>query len=193
MTSPQPFQLQPFNAPATPQAATPLPASPLSVAGTIARQGERLHLHYVLDDPTGRLRLAAPAPQPSRRDGLWHTTCLELFLAPVGGEAYWEVNLAPSGDWNLYRLDGYRLGLRPEPAYPHLPVQLQRQEGRLILDLELDLGPIAAPETALAVAVCAVLEEREGAISYWALAHPGADPDFHRRDGFLIQLPGRSL
>jgi hypothetical protein len=116
-----------------------------------------------------------------------------LFLAPVGGEAYWEVNLAPSGDWNLYRLDGYRLGLRPEPAYPDLPFQLQRQEGRLILDLELDLGPIAAPETALAVAVCAVLEEREGAISYWALAHPGADPDFHRRDGFLIQLPGRSL
>jgi len=185
MTSPQPqpFQLQPFSA-------TP---TPLALKGTLARHGPRLHIRYVLDDPSGQLRIPAPAPQPNRCDGLWQTTCLELFLAPVGGEAYWEVNLATSGDWNLYRLDGYRLGLRPEPAYPDLPFQLHRQEGRLILDLVLDLGPIAAPETSLEVAVCAVLDAREGPISYWALAHPGAEPDFHRRDGFLIQLPGRSL
>ena len=36
----------------------------------------------------------------------------------------------------------------------------------------------------------AVLEEKDGTKSYWALAHPPGDkPDFHDPDCFAAQLP----
>jgi hypothetical protein len=36
----------------------------------------------------------------------------------------------------------------------------------------------------------AVLEEKDGAKSYWALAHPPGDqPDFHHPDCFAARLP----
>jgi hypothetical protein len=37
--------------------------------------------------------------------------------------------------------------------------------------------------------VSAVVEESDGTKSYWALAHPPGDPDFHDEAGFLLELP----
>jgi len=42
------------------------------------------------------------------------------------------------------------------------------------------------------VALCVVIEERNGALSgafsYWALRHPLQRPDFHHPDGFALEL-----
>ena len=35
----------------------------------------------------------------------------------------------------------------------------------------------------------AVIEEADGTKSYWALAHPPGKPDFHRAEGFALELP----
>ena len=35
----------------------------------------------------------------------------------------------------------------------------------------------------------AVIETTDGAMSYWALAHPSAKPDFHHPDSFVLDLP----
>ena len=35
----------------------------------------------------------------------------------------------------------------------------------------------------------AVLEEKDGTKSYWALAHPGGKPDFHDPGCFAAHLP----
>ena len=35
----------------------------------------------------------------------------------------------------------------------------------------------------------AVIEETSGHKSYWALAHPSENPDFHHSDSFVLDLP----
>jgi hypothetical protein len=40
----------------------------------------------------------------------------------------------------------------------------------------------------LRLGLAAVIETTDGALSYWALAHPAARPDFHRREGWTLQL-----
>ena len=37
-----------------------------------------------------------------------------------------------------------------------------------------------------------VIETLDGAISYWALAHPSEKPDFHHPDSFILTLPESS-
>ncbi|MEL0340336.1 MAG: hypothetical protein VXA52_09230, partial [Synechococcus sp.] len=73
-------------------------------------------LDYELLAPADELIWPVAAASPQRRDELWQSTCLELFIAQPNEPRYWEINLAPSGDWNVYRLDGYRQGLQAEPA-----------------------------------------------------------------------------
>ena len=164
------------------------PPSSLALGGSVTRDGDRLQIHYRLQDPGGLVRLPPPAGQPRRRDELWTTTCLELFLAEPGAAPYWEVNLSPGGDWNVYLLSAYRQGLAADPAITALPFAIGRDASGLDLRLSLDLAALLPAGRPLDLAITAVLEDHEGQMSYWALAHPGPEADFHRRDGFVVRV-----
>ena len=165
----------------------PPPAS-LALTGSVRRDGDSLRLHYRLEDPEGLVLVPPAIATPRRRDELWTTTCFEVFLAEPGTKPYWEVNLAPSGDWNLYRLSGYRQGLAPELAIAALPFVVERDGGGLDLAVTLDLGALPLAGRPLELAVTAVVELQDGEILYWALHHPGEQADFHRRDGFVLRI-----
>jgi hypothetical protein len=154
----------------------------------LERGPQRLSIQFRLEDPDEQVLLAAPAEPPERRDGLWTTTCFEWFLAEAGAESYREFNLAPSGHWNVYRLSGYRRELREDPAFARLPFELERRAAGLELRAVVELGGLVEPGAALELAVTAVVEAKGGAISYWALNHPGDEADFHRRDGFSLRF-----
>ena len=178
---------QPVQHPFTLRSFAPPPAS-LTLTGSVHRDGDRLSLHYRLEDPEGLVLVPPATAEPRRCDELWTSTCLEFFLAEPGTGPYWEVNLSPSGDWNFYRLRGYRQGLAPEPAISALPFAVERQGDGLDLRLDMDLGALPLAGRPLELAVTAVVELRDGEILYWALTHPGAEADFHRREGFLLWI-----
>jgi hypothetical protein len=191
MSGEQAFALVPFGV-AEPEAGVRL-------SGRIGRDGERLWVSYGLADPLQRLAIPPLSSAPRRRDELWQATCMELFLALPDQEAYREFNLSPSGDWNVYQLDGYRQGLRPDPGWSALPLRRRDPEpaaaateseptGTLELHLTTTLPPELAAAAELEAAVTAVLQEGNGSCSYWALRHPGEQADFHRRDGFALRL-----
>jgi hypothetical protein len=180
MNAAQPFALVPFGQP---------PRGQLRLGGTIGREGQRLWVRYALRGPLESLAIPPLSATPHRRDELWLATCLELFVALPGQSGYREFNLSPSGDWNVYQLDGYRQGLRPDPAWSSLPLT-RGEPSPEALDLQLatTLPPDLAAAPALEVAVTAVLQLRDGSCGYWALRHPGEEADFHRRDGFALRL-----
>jgi hypothetical protein len=177
------FRLVPFGGSEAPAA-----ADGLAVEGRIARQGECLRVDYQVSDPAASLRIPPPAPAPRRRDELWQATCLELFLALPGQDSYREFNLSPSGDWAVYLLDGYRRGLRPDPAWTALPFTRQDEAGVLRLNLATTLPPELAAAPQLEAAITAVLQHQDGRCDYWALRHPGPEADFHRREGFGLRI-----
>jgi hypothetical protein len=164
------------------------PPAGLELLGSVEREGDRLSLHYRLIDPEGLVLLPASTAIPQRCDGLWEHTCLEAFLAEPGSAPYWELNLAPSGDWNLYRLSGYRQGLTAESAISALPFAVNRRPDGLDLVVKLDLAALPLAGRPLELGITAVLEMRDGELLYWALCHPGAEADFHRREGFGLRV-----
>ena len=54
------------------------------------------------------------------------TTCFEAFLGLPGHTAYWEINLAANGDWNVYSFDDYRSGQQEQPLDQPPTVALRR-------------------------------------------------------------------
>jgi hypothetical protein len=41
----------------------------------------------------------------------------------------------------------------------------------------------------LRLGLAAVIEDKTGIFSYWALRHPSAKPDFHHPDSLVLELP----
>lgn len=121
-----------------------------------------------------------------RADGLWQTTCFELFLMPAGGPAYSEVNLSPSERWNAYDFADRREGMRERPL-PRDPACTIRPGSRFaIFDAAIPRAGLPAGECAMGL-TC-VLEESGGTKSFWALNHGADAPDFHDPACFTARL-----
>jgi predicted GIY-YIG superfamily endonuclease len=132
--------------------------------------------------------LIIPKPvTPRRSDGLWQTTCFELFLRSPGCDAYWEFNLSPSNEWAAYRFERYREGMSNHPVEVEPQIETQRRELGFELEADVDFGGL--PKGTLQLGLSAVIEEADGTKSYWALAHPPGKPDFHHPACFAATLP----
>lgn len=120
-----------------------------------------------------------------RADELWRTTCCELFLKDESGTSYSELNFSPSGRWAAYRFDDYRNGMLNAmmPAAPE--ISASSGEYLFVLTAVIDSDILQGKGGA---ALSAVLEEKDGTTSYWALAHPPGKPDFHHPACFTMQL-----
>jgi len=144
----------------------------------------RLRLEYCLQADLAALRLPARLAAPVRTDELWRHSCFEAFVRCEGAEGYREFNLAPSGAWAAYAFSGYRAGMSMlAEATPALEVR--QQSGCLVLDATIATGCAGARGQ---LALAAVLEARDGSLSYWALRHPAGRPDFHHPEGFELEF-----
>jgi hypothetical protein len=154
-------------------------------ARIIGRDANWLRVRWRVE---GSQQLVVPPFAGKGRTGdLWQTTCFELYLKPLGGEAYCELNLSPSERWNAYDFDGYRAGMRERP-FPHEPECTMRQGSTFaIFDAAIPIAGL--PDRDCAMGLAAILEEGGGVKSYWALAHPEDKPDFHAPACFAIALP----
>ena len=160
----------------------------VTIQGTIARPPKGLALSFVLQGNMDGLVLP-PAAERTRCDNLWQSTCLEMFWAEEGKKNYWELNLAPSGAWNVYAFTDYRTGMQREERIqdPLLKIQ-QHTSDTFALTVELEISSLHAEHASLRLGISAVLEHRDSRLSYWALAHPEAKPDFHAPKAFLLRL-----
>jgi hypothetical protein len=151
-----------------------------------------LRLRYSIIGDMSRLRISRPS-DPGRQDELWKHTCFEAFVKGPA-EAYYEFNFSPSRQWAAYRFDAYRqamahLNLSSPPA-----VQVQTLPGSFTLEAVVDLKELdhADPGAQKRLGLAAVIEQRSGSLSYWALHHPPGKADFHHADGFVVALTGYS-
>lgn len=146
-----------------------------------------LELGYQLSGDLDALLIPATAA-PERADGLWRHTCFEAFVRADGEGGYLELNLSPSTRWAAYRFDTYRAGMAPAPVAP-ADIRVRRDGDILELTVRIDLAAAyLPPHASWSLGLSAVVEDRAGAASYWALAHPPGRPDFHSPDCFALEL-----
>lgn len=151
--------------------------------------GAILAFRYRLVGDIARLRIP-PETVASRADDLWKHTCFEAFVRERGGSNYWEMNFAPSRQWAFYGFDAYRAG-RIDLALKTPPrIAVERSADRLEVEASVQLaGLFAAPGTRqLEIGLSAVVEDARRTLSYWALKHPAATPDFHHAEGFVLKV-----
>lgn len=156
----------------------PGPIRRLDVEAT--RHESRLCLRFTVK---GRVEAVAwPSPTSGgRADDLWRRTCFEAFVSTRDG--YREFNLSPSGQWAVYDFTGYRVGMT-QAVDTARQVRFNLEPNWAELEAVID-----APPAGRTLALSAVIETLDGAMTYWALAHPSDKPDFHHPDSFVLDLP----
>jgi hypothetical protein len=142
-----------------------------------------LALRYTVAGRIANVRIAPPA-EPLRVDELWRTTCFEAFVRTAPDAGYYEFNLAPSAQWAAYHFSDYREGMALAELAPPAIIT-GANHTHVDVDALIYLPP---NDVSWRLALSAVIEETNGAKSYWALTHPAEQPDFHHADSFTVEL-----
>lgn len=173
------FSLIPFTTPV---------ADVEKVRGTIFIQNRFLTITYQVTGNIESLSIPRPSAAPVRRNGLWKESCFECFIQGYGHNHYHEMNLSPSGDWNMYYFSEYRSGMVEESAVQQIESTTTIQGNKTTICCSIPLNGCGLMESFLQVGISCVLLHGSGTLSYWALAHPGPKPDFHDARAFCITL-----
>ena len=153
------------------------------VFARIERNPGDLDLSFSIEGEMRKLRIPEPrAPRIAER--LWQHTCCEMFVARQGEAGYHEFNFSPSGEWAAYAFTAYRAGAMLRDAALAPQISVTQSARRLTLECRVR----ADASGSLKLALCAVIEELDGRLSYWALRHAPGKPDFHHRDAFALEL-----
>ena len=192
-----------------PAVSSPLPLTPFTAppeglvrsleASVEQRDGGLLFFRFMLEADMSRVRVPA-LRSPRQVYELWKHTCFEAFIAPVPAPAstpavagYCELNFAPSREWAAYGFNDYRQGMTPlGVAAPD--IRVEQTPERLQLDVRVDgksalaAAKLDAASPKFRIALTAILEDEHGTISYWALKHAPARPDFHHPAGFILEV-----
>jgi hypothetical protein len=149
---------------------------------------DELRICFRIDGAIGRLRLPE-CGSVTRADGLWQHSCFEAFVRSDAGDSYLEFNFAPSGAWAAYRFASSREG-RQSPPLPAPRTEFRRTADVFELKAAIAVAGIAdlAQATVLQAGLAAVIEDLDGGLSYWALAHRTAQPDFHDSGTFVLRV-----
>jgi len=170
----------------------PFPAAKipaLEITGKITWQGSLLSMQYSVIGEIEKILVPKPTDSAARKHDLWKATCFEFFLAHKERLEYWECNLSPSGDWNLYAMDAYRqVNMREESAFSQLPFEFAKTKNELSLSTAVNLSRLLSPLQPLQIGITAIIQTADGNETYWALAHSGTQADFHLRESFVIEL-----
>jgi hypothetical protein len=159
-----------------------------SIEVGILLEAASLRLDYILTGDLAALLLPASLPEAWRGAPLWEHSCFEAFFAVPQGQpgegCYTEYNFAPWGGWAAYGFTGYRSG---QGLVTGVDPALTARTGPDSFALSAILP--YADKLPVRVGLSAIVEDRHGTKSYWALAHPPGDPDFHHPDCFALELP----
>jgi len=161
-----------------------------SIESTISWTSSRvLTVTYKLSGLVDRLRIL-PERSPGRSDDLWRHTCFELFVGAQNDAEYYEFNFSPSGESAVYEFRDYRDGgpFSSDAIEPTIAVQHDPRAFQLNAVVRLDRLPGIQSHIRLSLGLSAVIEDLNGALSYWALRHPPGKPDFHHPESFVLQI-----
>lgn len=155
---------------------------------TVVRRANVIELMFKLTGEVNTLFMPGRCRKPVRKDSLWQTTCFEMFVREPNKNMYLEVNISPSGCWNVYTFADYRMSMMEEELADLSRTKISVSESSCIVESNLDVGDLFGVDAPLQVGLSSVLNHQQGEKSYWALVHPGEVPDFHHQDSCVIVL-----
>ena len=159
------------------------------ITSEITQDNHIINFRHELKSDIKKLDVPQIADKEARKDELWQTTCFELFIGIENSPRYWEFNISPSGDWNVYRFDDYRQRMQEESKVESLNIYIDRGFYDLLVGVDkFDLRNLTSENCNFNVSMTAVVKEKTGNISYWALKHCGEEADFHLRDSFVYNM-----
>lgn len=165
--------------------------SPFEVSLNLKTDQQYLTLTYKVSGDIDSLSLPPIEGNPSRRIGLWETTCFEFFIKNSSSDDYFEFNFSPSTQWNVFIFHQIRGPLAEWETNEAPLFSLNDSPDSLQYEVKLpwSLFPEGfIEERMMLFSPTTILNLNNGQKYHFANIHPDGKLDFHRYESFTEKL-----
>ncbi|NOZ54921.1 MAG: hypothetical protein GXP08_17595 [Gammaproteobacteria bacterium] len=161
----------------------------VAIYGSLTLDSQHIIINFKLKGNNSLVKHPPIASTPQRKDNLWQTTCFEVFTATTASSEYWEYNISPCHNWNVYSFNDYRSKQALAPPFTGM-VKIKTLYSNSHLDGITASLPLPQPLVGreIILGINSVLQDINNNLHYYALIHPNLKPDFHDRRGFIMCL-----
>ncbi len=154
-----------------------------TVTATIELHDNQLTLEYQIQGNMSQYHFPKQTKQ-ERANELWLDTTFELFIAPTNSDEYWEINISPSTQWNVYHFTSYKEGMKESNiiSQPTIKTDEYHNEYRLTFNSTV---PNEHFDHVLQINLCVILLDQKGVRHFYSIKRREGSPDFHDRDSFM--------
>lgn len=163
-------------------------APPIKIDVELNQNDESLFVSFRINEGLPLIDLGSSTPKKERIVKLWEKTCFEFFLKNEKN-SYVEFNFSPNFEWNCFYFEkkGDPLKEWERMDRPTTEILLSLNDYFLVAELRKELFPkgFFDQKSKLEIALTSVIKNKKGELSYWALAHADARPNFHDFRSFV--------
>ena len=167
----------------------PTSAPKISLEAELNQNDQSLFLSFRIHQGLEQLDLGSSTPKKERVIKLWEKTCFEFFIKNSSGN-YVEFNFSPSFEWNCFSFTkrGDNLIEWEKMKRPDTDILLSIDHFLLMVEIKKEYFPknfFDGETRELNCSITSVIKEKNGELSYWALAHADTRPNFHDFRSFI--------
>lgn len=167
------------------------PQSAISLKSKLRCDANILNMSFELSGALDEISLAKPVKSPARIQGLWQTTCFEVFIKNQESEEYIEFNFSSEYDWNCFYFPNKKSRLKEYQKITNLSVNSVKENTTFFIESSVDLNKLPDglwKKNKMRIGPAAILESKTKELTYWACKHLDKVPNFHNHDSFNYEL-----
>ncbi len=153
-----------------------------TVKAIIELHDDKLMLEYQISGNLSHYHFPKLTKQ-QRADKLWLDTTFELFIAPENSAEYWEINVSPSTQWNVYHFTSYKEGMKESNIISQPTIKTYEYDNEYRLTFNSTV-PNEYFDHVLQINLCVILLDQKGVRYFYSIKRREGSPDFHDRDCF---------
>jgi len=115
-----------------------------------------------------------------RKNELWKSTCFELFIANEQSEEYYEINISPFKQWNIYHFDGYKKGMKEFKKVSEPIIQMTKENYNYKLSFEIEFNQKIFNNEGLSFNLATIILDKNNLRHFYTM-YPRKTADFHNR------------
>ena len=154
-----------------------------TVKAIIELYDDKLTLEYQILGDLSHYHFPKQTKQ-ERANELWLDTTFELFIAPTNSDEYWEINISPSTQWNVYHFTSYKEGMKESNIISQPTIKTDEYHNEYRLTFESSV-PKEYFDQASHINLCVILLDQKGVRHFYSIKRREGSPNFHDRDYFM--------
>jgi len=152
----------------------------ITVEASFLIRNQTIQLEYKIEGEIAKYNFPQESQQ-KRVHELWRKSCFEFFFSIGDSDEYYEINISPTTEWNIYHFNSYREGMKEVTDISIPSINVHRGKESISLSFEVQFLAQEIVNKPFSYNLATILLNNSSLRYFFTIHRKDGDVDFHNK------------